>query len=675
MYTLTAYKPDYVMMSSDFSQQEPKLLGFVARDKRMCEAFAQGRDIYATIASIAYKMPYEDCLEFNPKTGEYQPDGKARRSEAKTIVLGISYGRSVPSIGEQLYSHRDDMTDDEKTKEAQRVYDSVMNAFPSLENLMKSSQHFAHVHGYTETILGRRRHLPDMKLDEFEFKPLPEYVNPDIDPLDMTSLENAEQGIPEYKIKELKKEFSKYKYYGQIAKRTKQLYEEEHIKVINNRPKINDAKRQCVNCVDDETEILTLDGWKSWSDGITQGTKILSYNINKNCLEEDEVLEVHEQSSDEGIEVWHLYNRAFDAVCTENHRWVTRTDDVNELKYRFYETSHLLKVNNPRYQILRNYDIKDTYKMKNDDENIQSFANKILENELSYNDILTCEKKFAYQVYCYLYYTKANKGSIKIKSLEVCDKLQVLALLVGKVANRYDNITGKGYSLSWTFIGKPYNQVARIKSLKKEKTSVNHVWCVTTNNGTWVARRSGKYYITGNSIVQGSAADFTKMALIKLMRDPRWKEVGGEILTVVHDEIIAQVPAEYAKEGGEVLKSDMEGAGSFLPFPIKCDVTTTYRWYGLEIPCSFEKPKDLSLESENDISWVQWHLVEMGFELPNFKDKDGNDPIGDAAHGVSGQISDTMMSAINEYCDRYHISKDSFIDDIKQRVETGIVER
>lgn len=674
MYTLTAYKPEYVMMSSDFSQQEPKLLGFVARDPKMIDAFKHNRDIYATIASIAYNMPYEECLEFNPKTGEYQPDGKARRSEAKTIVLGISYGRSVPSIGEQLYSHRDDMTDDEKTKEAQRVYDSVMKAFPSLENLMKSAQHFAHVHGYTETILGRRRHLPDMKLDEFEFKPLPGYVNPDIDPLDMSSLENAESGIPEHKIKELKKEFSNYKYYGQIARRTKQLYEEEHIKVINNRPKINDAKRQCVNCVDDETEILTLDGWKRWDDGIKKGTKILSYNIDKNCLEEDEVLETHEQSNDDGIEVWHLYNRAFDAVCTENHRWVTRTDDVNDLKYRFYDTEHLIKVNNPRYQILRNYDTKNDFSASfNEDTN--KLAELFLSNDIKYSDIFNLSIDEARQLYVYLYENKSNKGSIKIKDIEVCNKLQVLALAVGKVANINNNPTGNGYSISWTDINRPYNQVARIKSLTKEKTSVNHVWCVTTNNGTWIARRNGKYYVTGNSIIQGSAADFTKMALIKLMRDPRWKDVGGEILTVVHDEIIAQVPIEYAKEGGEILKSDMEGAGSFLPFPIKCDVTTSYRWYGLEIPCKFEEPKDLSLKSENDISWVQWHLVEMGFELPNFKDKDGNDPIGDAAHGVSGQMSDTMMSAINEYCDRYHISKDSFIDDIKQRVETGTVER
>lgn len=59
----------------------------------MLKAFSEGKDIYATIASLAFKLPYEKCLEFHPETHEYQPDGKARRGEAKFIVLGAQ----VPS--------------------------------------------------------------------------------------------------------------------------------------------------------------------------------------------------------------------------------------------------------------------------------------------------------------------------------------------------------------------------------------------------------------------------------------------------------------------------------------------------------------------------------------------------------------------------------------------------
>lgn len=240
--------PGYVMLGSDFSQQEPKLTAFVGDIKEMCEGFAHGKDAYALIASVSFNMPYEKCLEFHPETHEYQPDGKARRSEAKSILLGVLYGRSIPSIADQLYGKRDDMTDEQKQKAAQKVFDAVMNAFPGLRNLMINTQKNASQYGYTETILGRRRHLPNMQLPEFEFKAMKGYVNPDVDPLDVNTLENRDE-IPKHVIDDLKKEFSRYKYYGQIAKRTKQLYEEEHIRVINNRPKINDATRQCVNSV------------------------------------------------------------------------------------------------------------------------------------------------------------------------------------------------------------------------------------------------------------------------------------------------------------------------------------------------------------------------------------------------------------------------------------------
>ena len=664
--------PEYVMMSSDFSQQEPRLTAFVSQDLNMIKAFKEGKDIYATIASIAFNTSYENCLEFHPETGEYQPEGKARRSEAKTIVLGICYGRSVPSIGEQLYSSRDDMTDDEKTKEAQRVYDSVMRAFPALERLMLQSQAFAHRHGYVETILGRRRHLPDMMLDEFEFKPLPGYVNPDIDPLDLSTLD-GEAGIPERRIRELEAEFSKFKYYGQVVKRTKQLYEDESIKVINNRPKINDAKRQCVNCVDTETEILTLDGWKRYNE-IQKDDGILSYSLDENEIVIDSILDVHIQKSEESdIDVYYLSNSTFDSVCTENHRWVMRNFDTNNV--RFYDTSHILKFHRPRYHILR---IAPSRLNENSLHDVTSWATDFLDGKLDETSVMSLGPYDAAQIYSWFLENKVKSGCVEFESEKLADLFQIVCLLAGRVSNKREFTTNRKKkenktTYKVTCSKKPLYETARIDLMKKEPRKVNLVWCVTTNQGTWIARRDGKYYITGNSIIQGSAADFTKTALINVMHDPRWKKVGGQVLTVVHDEIVAQVPMDRWEEGAQILKEDMENAGSFLPFPIKCDVTTSYRWYGLELPCKFEKPEDLLLESVNDISWIQWHLAEMGFELPIFKDEDGNKPIGDAAHGVSGQASLEMREAIKTYCNRYNLEETQFLDDIEQRVELGLV--
>lgn len=411
--------PGYVMLGSDFSQQEPKLTAFVGDIKEMCEGFAHGKDAYALIASVSFNMPYEKCLEFHPDTHEYQPDGKARRSEAKSILLGVLYGRSIPSIADQLYGKRDDMTDEQKQKAAQKVFDAVMNAFPGLRNLMINTQNHASQYGYTETILGRRRHLPDMQLPEFEFKAMKGYVNPDVDPLDVNTLENRDE-IPKHVVDDLKKEFGKYKYYGQIAKRTKQLYEEEHIRVINNRPKINDATRQCVN-----------------------------------------------------------------------------------------------------------------------------------------------------------------------------------------------------------------------------------------------------------SVVQGSAADLTKMAILNLCNNKRWQEIGGRLLVPVHDELITEVPAQYAEEGAKILSDCMCGAASFMPFPITCDVETSYRWYGMEYPCPYPKPESLTDCNSEVIKWIQYHLVEMEYKLPVYKDENGEKPRGDAAKGVNGVESPEMKAAIDDYIKSRHISSEKFIDTIAKEVGMG----
>lgn len=86
--SLQVHQPGYVMMSSDYSQQEPKLTAFVSGEPKMVDAYKHGKDIYATISSIAFGVPYEECLEFHPDTHEYQPEGKARRSVGKVLVLG-----------------------------------------------------------------------------------------------------------------------------------------------------------------------------------------------------------------------------------------------------------------------------------------------------------------------------------------------------------------------------------------------------------------------------------------------------------------------------------------------------------------------------------------------------------------------------------------------------------
>ena len=194
----------------------------------------------------------------------------------KCKIIAITYGRSVTTIADQLFGSDETLTQEQKIAKAQKVYDSVLLAFPQLRTFMNQMQGLARKQGYVETILGRRRHIPDMQLPEFEFVPMPGYVNPDINPLDLSTLANKD-GIPKRIVNQLEAEFKQYKYFGQIARRTRELAEQK-IRVINNRPKITEATRKVVNCVDYDTEILTASGWKR-HDEVKVGDSILSYSL------------------------------------------------------------------------------------------------------------------------------------------------------------------------------------------------------------------------------------------------------------------------------------------------------------------------------------------------------------------------------------------------------------
>lgn len=168
------------------------------------------------------------------------------------------------------------------------------------------------------------------------------------------------------------------------------------------------------------------------------------------------------------------------------------------------------------------------------------------------------------------------------------------------------------------------------------------------------------------------------MAILKLEKDPEWKEIGGRFILPVHDELICEVPAVNAERGKAVLSRCMESAGDFLPFPIKCDVETTYRWYGLGVDEIAERAKPQSLEwdslSKSNIEWIQCMLVECEYTLPVFKEEDGSKPQGVHAKGVNGKHTEEMDAAIKHYKDRYLIKSDEeFLNHIEAKVLRGVI--
>lgn len=84
-----------------------------------------------------------------------------------------------------------------------------------------------------------------------------------------------------------------------------------------------------------------------------------------------------------------------------------------------------------------------------------------------------------------------------------------------------------------------------------------------------------------NSVIQGSSADLTKLAMIAIHNDERLKELDCHLLLQVHDEVICECPEENAREVSERLTSLMVGAArEKIRVPMKCDSEVTYCWYG-----------------------------------------------------------------------------------------------
>lgn len=231
----------YVLMSSDFSQQEPKCLAALCRkagDEQMYNTFMQGKDLYSEIASKAFNKPYEQCREFN-EDGSTNKEGKERRTQAKSILLGVLYGRGEASIAEQLRC---------SVEKAKNIKESVFKGFPAIKQFETSSLDMAKELGYVTTVCGRKRRLPDLQLPEYEFQ-WKDGAPPDDDLLDFDNVMNP----PEYDTSEVPEDIQDY-YWDKLEnawfkekQEIKKQALEEGIRIIDNGGKIADATRQCVN--------------------------------------------------------------------------------------------------------------------------------------------------------------------------------------------------------------------------------------------------------------------------------------------------------------------------------------------------------------------------------------------------------------------------------------------
>ena len=131
---------DYQLMAADYSQIELRIIAALSGDKNMIQAFQQGVDIHTATAAKVFNIALDTVT-------------RDQRSAAKAVNFGIIYGQSAFGLSQTLNISR---------TEAKTIIDSYFEQFGQLKSYMDGVIHMAREKGYVETIMKRRRYLPDI---------------------------------------------------------------------------------------------------------------------------------------------------------------------------------------------------------------------------------------------------------------------------------------------------------------------------------------------------------------------------------------------------------------------------------------------------------------------------------------------------------------------------------
>lgn len=130
----------HILLSADYSQIELRLMAHLSQDENMIDAFTHNADIHISTAAKIFKVPEQEV------TG-------SMRSKAKTANFGIIYGISAFGLSQRLNISK---------TEAAELINGYFRSFPSVKEYMERSVQYAREKGFVETIMGRRRFLPDI---------------------------------------------------------------------------------------------------------------------------------------------------------------------------------------------------------------------------------------------------------------------------------------------------------------------------------------------------------------------------------------------------------------------------------------------------------------------------------------------------------------------------------
>jgi DNA polymerase-1 len=135
-------------VDADYSQIELRVLTHIAQDRAMQEAFCSGMDIHTVTASQVFGVPAEAVTAL-------------QRRHAKAVNFGIVYGISEFSLADDIGVSR---------YEAKDYIDSYLANYHGVREYMKNVVSDARDRGYTQTMYGRRRYIPELKNSNYNIR-------------------------------------------------------------------------------------------------------------------------------------------------------------------------------------------------------------------------------------------------------------------------------------------------------------------------------------------------------------------------------------------------------------------------------------------------------------------------------------------------------------------------
>ena len=130
----------FKFLAFDYSQIELRIAAHISKDLKMTEFFNMSKDIHKMTAAEVFGVRVEDVSQ-------------EMRYKAKALNFGVLYGMGVSGFSKSAGISRE---------EAQSFIEGYFTRFPSIRDYIEKTKEFARKHGYTETLLGRKRYMPEI---------------------------------------------------------------------------------------------------------------------------------------------------------------------------------------------------------------------------------------------------------------------------------------------------------------------------------------------------------------------------------------------------------------------------------------------------------------------------------------------------------------------------------